>query len=82
MRFGLLQSKLGLATLLSKYRFSPCEDTSIPLKMDPRAIFASPEDGQLMYHNEGSSDLLQDSSFTSSTCVFWTFRRILGTTCK
>nr|CAD7426488.1 unnamed protein product [Timema monikensis] len=45
MRFGLLQSKLGLATLLCKYRFSPCEDTSTPLKMDPRAIFASPDGG-------------------------------------
>nr|CAD7459333.1 unnamed protein product [Timema tahoe] len=45
MRFGLLQSKLGLATLLSKYKFTPCEDTSIPLKMDRRAIFASPEGG-------------------------------------
>nr|CAD7591204.1 unnamed protein product [Timema genevievae] len=35
MRFGLMQVKVGLATLLSKYEFSICEKSSVPLILSP-----------------------------------------------
>ena len=41
MRFGLLQVKLGLIFLLSKYNFSLCEKTQLPVKLDPRKIIVS-----------------------------------------
>ncbi|XP_067009313.2 probable cytochrome P450 6a14 [Anabrus simplex] len=41
MRFGLLQSKIGLFTLLSKYEFSVCEQTEIPLKFNPKSPVTS-----------------------------------------
>ncbi|CAH0555973.1 unnamed protein product [Brassicogethes aeneus] len=34
-RFGIMQSKVGLATLLKKYKFTLSEKTQMPLKMDP-----------------------------------------------
>ncbi|CAH1400047.1 unnamed protein product [Nezara viridula] len=33
MRFGLLQTKVGIVTLLRKFRVEPCEETKIPLVM-------------------------------------------------
>ncbi|XP_063220928.1 cytochrome P450 6k1-like [Bacillus rossius redtenbacheri] len=45
MRFGLLQVKIGLATLLSKYQFEPCSKTRIPLVLDEKAIFTSAKGG-------------------------------------
>lgn len=41
MRFGLLQVKVGLIFLLSKYNFSVCEKTQLPLKLDPRLTIVS-----------------------------------------
>jgi len=38
MRFGLLQFKVGLIFLLSKYKFSMCEKTQLPVKLDCRLI--------------------------------------------
>ncbi|CAG2059928.1 unnamed protein product [Timema podura] len=35
LRFGRMQVKVGLAALLTKYKFSVCEKTSIPLGFDP-----------------------------------------------
>nr|CAD7575657.1 unnamed protein product [Timema californicum] len=35
LRFGLMQVKVGLTALLSKYKFSVCEKTSIPLTFNP-----------------------------------------------
>ncbi|XP_046433111.1 probable cytochrome P450 6a13 isoform X1 [Neodiprion fabricii] len=34
MRFGLLQTKIGIITLLSKFRFKPTPDTKVPLPLD------------------------------------------------
>ena len=31
MRFGQLQTKMGIITILSKFRVEPCEETKIPL---------------------------------------------------
>lgn len=44
-RFGLLQTKLGLATLLRKYRFEVCEKTPIPAVLDPRAFITTLKGG-------------------------------------
>ena len=41
MRFGLQQIKLGLIFLLSKYKFSVCEKTQLPVKLDTRQPFIS-----------------------------------------
>ncbi|XP_015436980.1 PREDICTED: cytochrome P450 6k1-like [Dufourea novaeangliae] len=38
MRLGLLQSKLGLVQMLSKYEVTPCEKTVIPIVMDPKGL--------------------------------------------
>lgn len=38
MRLGLMQSKLGLVKLLSKYEVTPCEATPIPLVLDTRGF--------------------------------------------
>nr|CAD7444537.1 unnamed protein product [Timema bartmani] len=45
MRFGLMQTKVGLVSLLSQYKFSPCEKTSIPLVLSPYGSVLSPTDG-------------------------------------
>ncbi|KAK7865958.1 hypothetical protein R5R35_005023 [Gryllus longicercus] len=45
MRFGILQGKLGLAMLLSKYRFSPCARTKVPLRFDPKSLVTASDDG-------------------------------------
>jgi hypothetical protein len=41
IRFGLLQFKVGLIFLLSKYKFSVCEKTQLPVKLDCRPIIVS-----------------------------------------
>ncbi|XP_067005237.2 probable cytochrome P450 6a13 [Anabrus simplex] len=45
MRFGLLQAKLGLATLLRDFQFTPCKRTAIPLRYDPKSIVTASKDG-------------------------------------
>lgn len=45
MRFGLLQTKVGMVALLSKYRFTPCEKTPSVITFDPRAVVTSSIDG-------------------------------------
>lgn len=45
MRFGLLQVKLGLAMILSKYKFEVAETTPIPLELDPKIFFPCPRNG-------------------------------------
>ena len=41
MRFGLLQIKVGLIFLLSNYKFSVCEKTQMPVKLDTRQPLTS-----------------------------------------
>ncbi|PSN30124.1 hypothetical protein C0J52_26426 [Blattella germanica] len=38
MRFGLMQTKVGLIHILSKYEVSPCKDTPIPLLIDNKSF--------------------------------------------
>jgi len=41
MRFGLLEVKVGIIFLLSNYKFSVCEKTQLPVKLDPRQPLTS-----------------------------------------
>lgn len=45
MRFGLLQVKIGLATLLSNYNFDRTEETQVPIKLSNKSFVTSPQDG-------------------------------------
>lgn len=42
MRFGLLQTRMGLAILLKNYRFKTCSRTEIPLKINPVNLIYTP----------------------------------------
>jgi len=45
MRFGLMQTKVGLVSLLSKYQFSVSKKTPIPILFDPKSNILSPKGG-------------------------------------
>lgn len=45
MRFGLLQTKLGLASILRSYKFSVCEQTVLPMVVDTIALVLKPQNG-------------------------------------
>jgi cytochrome P450 family 6 len=45
MRFGLMQTKVGLISLLSKYQFSVSKKTAVPLVFDKKTIVLSPAGG-------------------------------------
>lgn len=45
MRFGLLQTRAGLITLLNKYEFTVAAETPIPMVYDPKAFILTPEGG-------------------------------------
>ncbi|XP_067005228.1 probable cytochrome P450 6a13 [Anabrus simplex] len=45
MRFGLLQAKLGMATLLRDFQFSPSKRTVIPIRYEPSSIVTASKDG-------------------------------------
>lgn len=45
MRFGLLQIKMGLATLLSEFNFDRAPETMVPMVLNRRSFTASPKDG-------------------------------------
>lgn len=42
LRFGLMQTKVGLIKLLTNFRFLPSDKTTIPMKFDSRALVLSP----------------------------------------
>jgi hypothetical protein len=41
MRFALYEAKMGLITLLSKYRLHPTENTPRTITYDPKAILST-----------------------------------------
>ncbi|XP_058826765.1 cytochrome P450 6a2-like, partial [Topomyia yanbarensis] len=43
LRFGMLQSRVGLATILSRFKVSPCEKTPIPVEFSNTAIVLQPK---------------------------------------
>ncbi|PNF28549.1 putative cytochrome P450 6a14 [Cryptotermes secundus] len=45
MRFGLMLTKVGLVSLLSKYQFSLSEKTPVPLVMDTKPFILAPAGG-------------------------------------
>ncbi|XP_055716561.1 probable cytochrome P450 6a21 [Phlebotomus papatasi] len=45
MRFGMMQTRVGLASLLSKYRVKTCPKTPIPMVYDPTKNVMSPKGG-------------------------------------
>lgn len=45
MRFGLMQTKVGLATILRNFELLPCAKTVNPLVLDPKALVLAPEGG-------------------------------------
>jgi hypothetical protein len=45
MRFGLMQTKVGLVSLLSKYQISVSKKTAIPIVLDPRSAILFPKGG-------------------------------------
>jgi cytochrome P450 family 6 len=45
MRFGLLQTKVGLVTLLSKNRIEVSNKTSVPLKYDTKTAIMTAAGG-------------------------------------
>ncbi|XP_051157765.1 cytochrome P450 6k1-like [Leptopilina boulardi] len=44
-RLGLLQSKLGIIHIISKYELSINKKTSVPIKLNPKAVLTSAIDG-------------------------------------
>jgi hypothetical protein len=55
MRFGILQVKMGLIFLLSKYKFSVCEKTQLPMKLDPKHDITSSALSVLLRINKRSN---------------------------
>ncbi|XP_015114681.2 cytochrome P450 6k1 [Diachasma alloeum] len=47
-RIGLLQTKLGLIELLRKFEFSPCEQTLMPMRFNPKALMLAADGGVIM----------------------------------
>lgn len=45
MRFGLMQTKVGLAVLIKNYRFTLHKNTENPLVMDPKQVILSAKQG-------------------------------------
>lgn len=45
LRFGMMQSRIGLLTILNNFDLSICESTSIPLKFVPKNFILTPEGG-------------------------------------
>lgn len=45
LRFGLLQARIGLVTLIKSFEFSTCPKTSIPIQFSSRNLVLSPVDG-------------------------------------
>lgn len=45
MRFGLVQSKVGIVSLLSKLKFNRCTKTSMPVKFDKKALALGSDHG-------------------------------------
>lgn len=45
LRFGIMQARVGLATLILNFDFSVCDETVIPLKIAPEQFIMSPKGG-------------------------------------
>ena len=45
MRFGLMQTKVGLVSVISKYQLSVSNKTAVPLVLDTKTIVMTPVGG-------------------------------------
>lgn len=45
LRFGMLQARVGLVSLIKSFEFSPSAKTSIPIKFSSKHLVLSPVDG-------------------------------------
>lgn len=45
MRFGKMQTMVGLAMLLKNFKFSVCDQTTFPMKLDKKYFLVSAESG-------------------------------------
>ncbi|XP_043278111.1 cytochrome P450 6k1-like [Venturia canescens] len=45
LRLGLLQVKLGLIHILSEYEVTPCKETMIPIRQNPKSMLTAPDGG-------------------------------------
>lgn len=45
LRFGLMQTKVGLATILKNFELSPCSKSTNPLVLSKTSLVLAPEDG-------------------------------------
>lgn len=56
MRFGMMQSRIGLIILLNNFEFSLSSKTSNPLKFIPHSFILAPEGGVYLKLNKINSD--------------------------
>jgi cytochrome P450 family 6 len=52
LRFGMMQTKVGLSILLKNYKFSVSSKTTVPLQLDPRSFIMSTEGGIWLNYTE------------------------------
>lgn len=45
LRFGLMQTRIGLSTLLNNFEFSACGQTNVPLKFSPKSFILTANSG-------------------------------------
>lgn len=45
LRFGMMQARVGLVTLLQNYEFSRCDQTAVPLIISTKEFILTPEGG-------------------------------------
>lgn len=45
LRFGLMQARIGLVTLLSNYEFSICSKSKVPIEIEKKSFILSPSGG-------------------------------------
>jgi hypothetical protein len=54
MRFGLMQTKVGLVSLLSSYEVQASQETQVPVALDPKSIVTTPVGGMYLKITERS----------------------------
>ena len=52
MRFGVMQTKIGLITLLRNFRFSPSPKTPDKIVFDVKSFVLSPEEGNYLRYDK------------------------------
>lgn len=48
LRFGMMQARIGLVSLLNNFEFSPSPQTQIPLVISPKSFILSPTGGMYL----------------------------------